>query len=184
MRVLRSLNNKLLKRRASLSHLQALKSTALTVSTHLHAYVRSQICRVKLTNLSRTIGPAFFSAAIYFSLSRIILVYGTELSFLRPRTITLLFISGDILALALQATGGGIAASAPYGTQDWSGIDIMIAGLSTQVASTAAFVLICLHLMWRVWRQPERVNVETHAFRHRLYFRLFLWGMSHAHDSC
>lgn len=56
-----------------------------------------------------TIAPASLAAAIYLSLSRIVVVYGEEKSRFRPRTYTILFCSCDFLALLLQAAGGGIA---------------------------------------------------------------------------
>lgn len=60
-----------------------------------------------------TIAPAFLSAAIYLCLARIVVVYGEEKSrFLQPRTYTIVFCTGDFLALLLQAIGGGIASGA------------------------------------------------------------------------
>ena len=123
------------------------------------------------------IGPAFFSAAIYFSISRVISVFGTAISWFQPRKVTLCFISCDITSLVLQAIGGGIAASADSHSSTWTGIDIMIVGLSTQVLSTTAFCLVCLQLMWSAWRRPQDIREDTFAFRTSLPFRLLLWGM-------
>ncbi len=58
-----------------------------------------------------TIGPAFFSAAIYLCLARIIVIYGEGLSSVRPRIYTNTFMTSDFIALVLQATGGGFANS-------------------------------------------------------------------------
>ena len=124
-----------------------------------------------------TIGPAFFSAAIYLCLSRIITIFGSELSWLAPKTITLLFVSFDFFSLILQAAGGAMASVANTKNATQTGINIMIAGLSTQVASTTAFIFVCLHIMWAVRKHPERLNQSTLQYRKRLYFRLFLSGM-------
>jgi hypothetical protein len=124
-----------------------------------------------------TIGPALFSAAIYLSLSRIITIYGPSLSFMRPRTITLTFISCDILSLVLQAVGGALASTASTPESRDTGVNIMIAGLSTQVAATTAFSATCILLAWNIRRHPDRVitsDTALVAFRATRAFRLFL----------
>lgn len=64
-----------------------------------------------------TIGPAFIAAAVYLSLGRIVVVYGEEISRLKPRTYTIFFMGCDAISLTVQAVGGGIAASAPLDNQ-------------------------------------------------------------------
>lgn len=59
-----------------------------------------------------TIAPVFTAAAVYPTLARIVVVYGEDISRIRPRTYTLLFSGMDIAALVVQATGGGMAAVA------------------------------------------------------------------------
>lgn len=60
-----------------------------------------------------TLGPVFFAAAIYLCLGHVVMIYREEISRIRPRTYTFLFIGFDSIALILQAVGGGIAASVP-----------------------------------------------------------------------
>lgn len=98
-----------------------------------------------------TIAPAFFTAAIYLCFSRIVLVYGREISYFRPKTYTYLFIAGDVIALLLQAAGGGITATAT-GSLQQTGINIMIAGLAWQVVSLAIFMSLCIDFAVRVRR--------------------------------
>lgn len=124
-----------------------------------------------------TIAPALFSAAVYLSLSRILSIYGEKLSFLTGRTITITFISCDLVSLVLQAVGGAIASTAMTPETRDVGVNIMIAGLSSQVAATTGFSLICLHIMWNIRKYPERINVESREFRKGWPFRGFLWGM-------
>jgi hypothetical protein len=59
-----------------------------------------------------TIGPVFFSAALYLTLSRIIIHYGPAHSRLTPKTISIGFMTADFIALVLQAVGGAIADTA------------------------------------------------------------------------
>ena len=128
-----------------------------------------------------TIGPAFFSAALYLSLSRIITIFGTRLSLLRPRTITLAFITFDFLSLLLQAIGGALASTANTHAASDIGVNIMVAGLSTQLAATTAFAGLCLHLMFNIRRRPELLShddQELVRFRQSKKFRLFLCAIA------
>jgi hypothetical protein len=123
-----------------------------------------------------TIGPAFFSAAIYLCLARIIAVYGNNLSWLTPRFITCFFIACDFLSLVLQAAGGALASLANTKSQEQTGVHIMIAGLSTQVASTFAFICICCQLAWSVRRNSFKVNPNSRSLRESPKFQFFLSG--------
>lgn len=123
-----------------------------------------------------TIAPAFYSGAIYLCFARIIAVYGTAVSMLSPRAITIIFISCDFLSLVLQAAGGALTSLDISESMGQAGINIMIAGLATQVASTTAFCGICLQIMFRVFERPGLVNQNSLAMRMRLKFRFFLWG--------
>lgn len=125
-----------------------------------------------------TIGPAFYSAAIYLCFSRIVNVYGNTLSLLRPKIVTIIFIGGDFISLVLQAAGGAIASTAENETNNDMGVNIMIAGLATQVAATTIFGGFCLHLIWAIRKYPNKVLHETIQFRRTLRFRGFLAGKS------
>lgn len=67
--------------------------------------------------ITLTLGPVFFAAAIYLCLGRIVVVYGEELSYLKPKTYTILFLTCDFVSLVVQGVGGGIAASFPLTNQ-------------------------------------------------------------------
>jgi hypothetical protein len=125
-----------------------------------------------------TIGPALFSAAIYLCLARIIAVYGASLSWFTPRFITCFFIACDFVSLLLQAAGGALASLANTKSQEQTGVNIMIAGLSTQVVSTFAFICICCQLAWSVRRNALRVNPNSLSLRQSTRFRFFLTGKS------
>jgi hypothetical protein len=123
-----------------------------------------------------TIGPAFFSAAIYLCLARIIAVYGTGLSWFTPRFITCLFMACDFVSLLLQAAGGALASLANTKSQEQTGVNIMIAGLSTQVVSTFTFICICCQLVWSVRRHPAMMNPNSLSLRQSGMFQYFLVG--------
>jgi hypothetical protein len=124
-----------------------------------------------------TIAPAFLSAAIYLCFSRIVIVYGARISYLRPKTYTYLFIAGDFIALLLQAAGGGIAASTTGSTQQ-TGINIMIAGVSWQVFSLVVFAALCTHFALRVRRARSLdFNPQYDVLRSSRSFRVLLWSL-------
>ena len=125
-----------------------------------------------------TIGPALFSAAIYLCLARIIAVYGNNVSWLSPRFITCFFVACDLVSLVLQAAGGALASLANTPSQGQTGVNIMIAGLSTQVASTFAFICICCQLAWSVKRNAFKLNPNSLSLRQSARFHFFLVGES------
>ncbi|KAJ5593842.1 RTA1 domain protein [Penicillium hispanicum] len=107
-----------------------------------------------------TIAPAFLSGAIYVSLARIVGVYTTEISRMKQRSYSLIFVACDIISLLLQAAGGAITTSNNNSTVQ-AGINTMIAGLSTQVASLTLYLVICFDFGWRVYRlRGQYLGVE------------------------
>ncbi|KAI8905399.1 putative RTA1 domain protein [Powellomyces hirtus] len=102
-----------------------------------------------------TIGPAFMSASTYLCLGRIITVNGSYLSRLSPRTYTIVFIICDFISLVLQSIGGAIASIAD--TKEFSdvGVNIMIAGLVSQVVSLALFMACWAELAFKLRKTPE-----------------------------
>jgi hypothetical protein len=103
-----------------------------------------------------TIAPVFFTASIYLCLSRLIPIYdpATTLSRFAPKTYTYLFITADFFSLVLQAIGGGLSATASSENGQWTGIHVMLAGLSFQVISLVAFSVLCAEFAFRVYRAP------------------------------
>jgi RTA1 like protein len=125
-----------------------------------------------------TIGPAFLSAAVYLCLGRIVVIYGQHLSRFKPRTYTLIFCGCDIFSLALQAAGGGIASSSTTYSQDQLGINIMLAGLSVQVASLTLFAALCAEFAFRLYRNHTAWSKEHAALYNSKLFKAFICGLS------
>ena len=128
--------------------------------------------------VSLTIAPAFFSAAVYLCLARIVVVYGQHLSFFKPRTYTLIFCGCDLFSLVLQALGGGITSNASTYAKEQQGIHIILAGLSTQVASLALFAVLCAEFALRLRRNPTAWSTEHAALYNSRLFKAFLCGLS------
>ncbi len=104
-----------------------------------------------------TIGPVFFSAAVYLTLSRIIVHYGVRHARISPKAITLIFITCDFVALVLQATGGAIADTAATARGSQQGTHIMVGGLAFQVLSLLLFIALATEFALNV-RRDRRVE--------------------------
>jgi hypothetical protein len=105
-------------------------------------------------------------------------MYGEEYSRIRPGTYTIIFISCDFLSLLLQAIGGALASTANTPSQDQTGINIMIAGLSTQVASLVLFMTLCSEFAWRVVHLQPELNHPSATITRTFRFKAFLVGKS------
>jgi RTA1 like protein len=106
-----------------------------------------------------TLGPAFFSAAIYFTLSRIVIYLGRKHSRLPPRAYYWIFVPCDLVSLALQGTGGGLSSSSSGGSN--VAVDIAIAGLSFQVITLCVFIALAVDFAVRYLRARKRSEYET-----------------------
>ncbi|KAK2026595.1 RTA1 like protein [Colletotrichum zoysiae] len=126
--------------------------------------------------ITLTIGPVFIAAAIYLTLGRIVVVHGASISRIKPRSYTTFFLGCDIVSLVVQAVGGGIAASTPLDNPDMIdvGTNILVAGLSIQVACLFAFSACSLEFLWRVRKNPEMRNPEFTDLVNSKRFKMFL----------
>ena len=102
-----------------------------------------------------TIAPALLTAGIYLCLTRIVVATGAENSRIRPRMYTYIFIGCDLLALVLQAIGGGLAATAKDKRGSDQGVRIMIAGLISQVVTMVLFMALWLDFVLRTRRAKK-----------------------------
>ncbi|KAH9217446.1 RTA1 like protein-domain-containing protein, partial [Leptodontidium sp. 2 PMI_412] len=93
------------------------------------------------------IAPVFLTAVLYLTFSRVLLCYPAQYSRFSPATYTIIFICSDIIALILQATGGALAATTTNPANVQIGTNIMVIGLSFQVACLIAFTLFCADIL-------------------------------------
>jgi hypothetical protein len=127
-----------------------------------------------------TVGPAFFSAAVYLCFARIVVVYGEANSRFAPRVYTITFVVFDILSLVLQGAGGGIAAIAERGSkQMYKGIHVMIGGLVWQVVSLMLFMLMSVDFALRTKKNAGGRNLALQGLTVSLKWKAFLCGNAH-----
>jgi hypothetical protein len=129
--------------------------------------------------VSLTIAPAFFTAAIYLTLSRIVVAYGEKISYFKPRTFTITFITFDVIALILQAAGGAMASTAEPGDKAATdmGVNVMIAGLAWQVVSLGIFTIMATYFYLHVRKATTSdFNPDFVTLRSKPFFKASLWG--------
>jgi hypothetical protein len=124
-----------------------------------------------------TIAPALVTASIYLCLGRIITIFSVELSWLKPRTITCVFVAFDFLSLVLQAAGGAMASTSDEGdSSNQTGINTLIGGLAVQVVSLVLFSAVGLHFAWNVYKNPSKLNPMYAGLRNSRRWKAFLFG--------
>ncbi|OAP64263.1 hypothetical protein AYL99_00235 [Fonsecaea erecta] len=105
-----------------------------------------------------TIGPVFFSAAIYVLLAQIVKYISIPSSRFAPKYFYWIFIPCDIVSLVLQAAGGAMSSSSNGSST--AGVDVALAGLAFQVFTLTAFVALALDYAVRsrgVWMSVRRL---------------------------
>lgn len=123
-----------------------------------------------------TIAPVFISASIYLSIVRIISLYGQHLSYFKPRTIALLFMTSDFISLVLQAAGGAIADTA-VGSGKLTGTHIMVAGLFLQAVSLTVFLLYLAYFALKCRSGSLDMDPAKTACHSRGLFKVFLFSL-------
>jgi len=113
-----------------------------------------------------SIGPAFYCAAIYLCLTRLVRTYGESISRLKPAQYTYIFICCDVVSLSLQGAGGGVASvDAQNQKSPTLGDNIMIAGLASQVFSLTLFAALAAEYGVRVSQAHARDVSEEKNMR-------------------
>ncbi|KAK3048989.1 hypothetical protein LTR09_009643 [Extremus antarcticus] len=93
-----------------------------------------------------TIGPVFFSAAIYVQLYQLAIYISASASRFAPKLFWWVFIPCDIVSLILQAVGGAMSSSSNGNSS--VGVNIALAGLAIQVATLVMFIVATLDYAW------------------------------------
>jgi len=119
-----------------------------------------------------TFGPAFFSAAIYFTLAKIVNYLGREYSRLPAKAYYAIFITCDLISLSLQGTGGGLSSSSSGGSK--IAVDISIAGLSFQVITLCVFIALAADFAISFSRARKSLPTKTDLPKQFKIFITFL----------
>ncbi|KAJ5095509.1 hypothetical protein NUU61_004865 [Penicillium alfredii] len=125
------------------------------------------------------LAPTFIAAGIYLTLKHIIIHVGPQYSRLNPRLFTWTFIGCDAGSIVLQAVGGGVVNSAGSDVARMdAGNDIIIAGISFQVATMAICGILAVDFIVAAWKsEPSREknhNIESFMSVNK-YSRAMWW---------
>lgn len=126
------------------------------------------------------VAPALFAASIYMVLGRIILlVDGEELSLIRKRWLTKIFVTGDILSFVMQgagtchpnfhicrvlgligySAGGGIMSGGSVENMD-VGENIVVGGLFIQIVFFSCFITVSTIFHARLRKSPTQRSLS------------------------
>jgi len=123
-------------------------------------------------------GPAFFSAAVYFTLAKIVRYVGVQHSRFRPSLFYWIFIPCDLVSLALQGTGGGLSTSSSGSSQ--IGVDVALAGLGFQVFTLTIFIGLAVDYAVRYTSYRRANSAEAQATPLSTRFFVFVAFLSAA----
>ena len=141
-----------------------------------------------------TIGPVFFSAAIYVLIYQIACYVSRESSRINPKLFYFVFITADIISLILQAVGGAMSSTSDGSST--AGVNIALAGLAFQVATLTFFAiavadyLYCSRKVWKSVKLPARfinfvvwVTLATTVILIRCCYRVYELSEGYSIDS-
>ncbi|EKD17673.1 uncharacterized protein L3040_003555 [Drepanopeziza brunnea f. sp. 'multigermtubi'] len=107
--------------------------------------------------------PSLYAATIYMMYGRIVVfVEAPEASLIRPKWVTKIFVTGDLLAFVMQGGGGGLTASDNPDTA-MMGQDILMAGLVAQLIFFCFFLLISLVFWKRMRSSPTYYSMPKYG---------------------
>ncbi|CEO59249.1 hypothetical protein PMG11_03931 [Penicillium brasilianum] len=150
------------------------------------------VCRVIARNNLSSVGiyamqsvlillaPPLYAASIYMVLGRTVTYLNAEnLSLVRVRWMTKIFVSGDIFSFLLQAAGGGLMASSKTSTRE-TGSNVVIGGLVVQLLFFGFFVVVAAIFHYRIEKNPtsksqnERTTTRAQGWRQRNWMTVLL----------
>ncbi|KAK0206445.1 RTA1-domain-containing protein [Desarmillaria ectypa] len=123
----------------------------------LHAHPESKGIYI-VEYLFVVLSPCAFIAANYVLLGRLSRYLGaTEHMLVKPRRITTVFISSDVITFLIQAAGGAVSISADNMHLARIGSRIFLVGLVLQLGSF--FILTCIFLtfLWRIYAHKHDI---------------------------
>ncbi|GAB7366553.1 hypothetical protein MBLNU230_g8540t1 [Neophaeotheca triangularis] len=125
-----------------------------------------------------TVAPAFLSAGIYVTIKTLTQTFSPGLSRLRPSWYPWVFVVCDGVSITLQAVGGAMSASAEDMDVLDAGVNVMIAGLVSQVVTLSAFVYLCVEFLMRCKKNPGKLNPGTAKLAKTGRFQLFAGALA------
>ncbi|KAG7701868.1 hypothetical protein KL910_000323 [Ogataea haglerorum] len=142
------------------------------------AYVLQLVCL--------TLAPCFLMAGVYYTIGEMTIIMGQMYSWLKPMQYSMIFIMCDLIAIALQAAGGAVAASAlDVLDSTRGGANIMVGGLAFQVFSIGLFQFFWYVFLFRCYKSYKKYGDDCFdpqyaSVRRRKIFLVYIGFISFA----
>ncbi|CAJ0538696.1 Ff.00g066820.m01.CDS01 [Fusarium sp. VM40] len=124
------------------------------------------------------IAPNLFTVGLYIILGALINRLGRQSSILTPKMYATVFLTCDIIALVIQAVGGGMASTEAdkiHGNTK-PGTNIMVAGSVFQMAAMVVFTVLVLDFMRRVSLKTSYLESnKNRPEQHEALPRSYIW---------
>lgn len=109
------------------------------------------------------ISPAFYAAANYLLLDRISRILGRQYMPLYHKSYIGLFITGDVVSLLVQATGGALASTIISDFGSTLGADVMVGGVMFQMLVMIGYSVLLAVYVWR-WSTDRPCRRQREIF--------------------
>lgn len=126
------------------------------------------------------LAPPLYAASIYMVLGRTVTYLNAgNLSLVRVRWLTKIFVSGDVFSFLLQSAGGGLMASSSTSARE-TGSNVVIGGLVVQLLFFGFFVAVAAVFHYRIVKNPtsksqnERMSTRAQGWRQRNWLTILL----------
>lgn len=136
-----------------------------------------------MSSILLSMGPSFLMAGIYYIAAQLTIIYGEQFSVLLPRKYLSIFNTANVISVALQGTGRGIAAGAQQSQDGKTGHNILVAGIAIQVCVIGVFDILWYTLLYRLYTEyktygSSRFNPNFQHVRERNLLVPFMIGVS------
>ena len=96
--------------------------------------------------------PVFFAAIHFAILGKVLVLFGKKFSFVKPKLVTPVFVTLDVISLVIQGAGSGIAAVNEINIEDpTGGSNIVVGGLSVQLLGYVGFDILAIVFAFKAW---------------------------------
>ncbi|KAF3398386.1 Protein RTM1 [Penicillium rolfsii] len=126
------------------------------------------------------LAPPLYAASIYMVLGRTVTYLNAEnLSLVRVRWLTKIFVSGDVFSFLLQSAGGGLMAAGSSSTRQ-TGSNVVMGGLVVQLLFFGFFVAVAAIFHYRIEKFPtskaqnERMSTRNQGWHQRNWLTILL----------
>jgi SNF family Na+-dependent transporter len=113
-------------------------------------------------------------------LKHLVVLFGPQYSRIPPNAYAYIFVSADVVSIILQGVGGAISAVATEKKLLDQGVDIMIAGLVSQVFTLCIFAGLCVDFALQVKKNHDLLPPARQTLTRSLRFKLVTGAMAFA----